>query len=160
VLRITNSIISGSAALHVLLSTAWSPSDLDVYAPHHSYKQVISYLRDAENYQVMESPDPSKYPYRGNGFSSVTHLFRDGHEIDVIQSPTRSALHPLPHFWATHVMNYISADAYCVAYPRYTLTERGILNPIHLVQLQFPPPTTLSNIAKYTTRRFDFRISP
>ncbi|KAI9065787.1 hypothetical protein FKP32DRAFT_1534223, partial [Trametes sanguinea] len=163
ILRVTDSVISGSAALYVLdtdRASDWYPKDLDIYAPNHSYKQIINYLIALEDYEKLETPPPRKYPYAASGISSVTHLHRDGIQIDIIQSATRSALHPIPCFWATHVMNYLSADNFCIAYPEYTLSGKALLNPIHLVECFYPPPATLTNLSKYMERGYDFRMRP
>ncbi|KAL1941336.1 hypothetical protein VTO73DRAFT_7153 [Trametes versicolor] len=163
ILRLTSAIISGSTALHVLdidRAHDWTPSDLDIYVPVHNARRLISYLCVEEGYSAYDT-DNSKYPYYPpSGMRGVTHLRRSGLEIDIIQSSTRSALHPLPYFWSTHVMNYLTADSFCIAYPDFTLRGHGLFNPVQLVDFEYPRPRTLSVVKKYTDRGYCFRGRP
>ncbi|KAI9069830.1 hypothetical protein FKP32DRAFT_37151 [Trametes sanguinea] len=157
-LRITSSVISGSTALHILdveRGKNWTPTDLDIYTPHYSALQIVRYLCKVEHYHIH--PNPAHYSYPISGFIAVFHLRRGDIKIDVIQSTTRSALHPLPYFWSTHVMNYLTADSFCIAYPEYTLHGKGLLNPIHLLDSVVPDRRIVANIQKYITRGYDFR---
>ncbi|KAI0649234.1 hypothetical protein C8Q79DRAFT_500506 [Trametes meyenii] len=159
IMRISGAVISGSAALNfcdVERAHAWSPQDLDVYVPHHAGAGILAYLINVEHYIVDISAAP-KYPYDHPGFSKVIHLKRGSFEIDLIQSVTRSALHPLPFFWGTHVMNYVGADSFCVAYPEHTLQGQAFLNPIQLVAYLRPTLRILANKEKYTLRGYTFR---
>ncbi|OJT13876.1 hypothetical protein TRAPUB_9545 [Trametes pubescens] len=116
VLRLTSSVMSGSTALHILdvaCADTWSPTDLDIYAPSYSARQLITYIRDVEGYNIVKE-NTTKYPYHDAG---LTHVF-----------------------WGTHVMNYLTADSFCMAYPELTLTGRALLNPIQLIDLQHPKP--------------------
>ncbi|KAI0335952.1 hypothetical protein GY45DRAFT_1342100 [Cubamyces sp. BRFM 1775] len=160
VLRVTNSVISGSSALHFLdvdRAPLWSATDLDIYTPIHCARQIVNYLCNVEGYHIVQEPVPSKYPHLRSGFATVFHLRRDLSEIDVIQSCTRSALYPIPYFWGTHVMNYLTADTFCVAYPEYTLEGKSLLNPVALVDKQHPNVRMLTNMDKYTERGYAFR---
>ncbi|KAI9064829.1 hypothetical protein FKP32DRAFT_1527238, partial [Trametes sanguinea] len=157
-LRLTSSVISGSTALHILdvdRAATWTPMDLDIYAPCHSALQVVAYMCRVEKYELLEHPDT--YSYAAGGFDTVYRLRRGTKEIDIIQSSTRSALHPIPFFWSTHVMNYLTADSFCIAYPELTLNGKALLNPIHLLDNLHAPPSVVANITKYNARGYDFR---
>ncbi|EIW62571.1 uncharacterized protein TRAVEDRAFT_108110, partial [Trametes versicolor FP-101664 SS1] len=165
ILRLTRSVISGSTALHVLdidRASAWTPNDLDIYAPITAAAVVVNYLVTVEGYDVVDSPAPAKYPYPSSrsGFNAVAHLRRGDIEIDVIRSNTISALHPIPFFWSSHLMNYLTADSYCMAYPDDTLAGRGLLNPIQLIEHQYPLPRTMRTMKKYRARGYIFRSRP
>ncbi|KAI9059957.1 hypothetical protein FKP32DRAFT_1100579 [Trametes sanguinea] len=158
ILRLTKSIISGSTALNILdidRASNWTPTDLDIYTPHHAVIQMLVYLTKIEGYDIIN--DPPQYSFPSGGFTAVYRLRRGTKTINVIQSATCSALHPLPHFWATHVMNYITSDTFCIAYPEYTLNGKALLNPIHLIDNLHAPPRTVANITKYTARGYDIR---
>ncbi|KAH9853917.1 hypothetical protein C2E23DRAFT_867870 [Lenzites betulinus] len=160
---ITCSVISGSAALHILdidRTVDWTPSDLDVYTPLYSAAQVISYLCIVEKYEPYGDAINPPYPGVTSGFRSVVRLRRGEQSIDIIQSLTRSALHPIPYFWSTHVMNYVTADSFCVAYPDLTLAGRALLNPIQLLELEHPSSNIVDKMLKYIDRGYDFRKHP
>ncbi|KAH9855227.1 hypothetical protein C2E23DRAFT_866854 [Lenzites betulinus] len=161
-LRITSSVLSGSTALHILdneRAAQWSPSDLNIYTPRHGLQAFVDYLCASEGYSVTKI-DTSKYPYDNSSIEKVVHLQRTDHEIDVIQSSSSSALEPIPLFWSSHLMNYLTADGFCVAYPTYTLSGRGLLNPFKLVGLQIPPPRSINAMEKYVARGYNFRARP
>ncbi|KAI9057845.1 hypothetical protein FKP32DRAFT_1536890, partial [Trametes sanguinea] len=159
VLRATGCVLSGSAALKVLdhqRPGSWAPSDLDIYAPRGKAMRFASYLITHEGYTLDRTV--ASYGYGDStGFSCVLHLHQGASSIDIIQSLTLSALHPLPYFWSSHVMNYLSADSFCIAYPTTTLQGRGLLNPVALLDGRYPHGRTLRVLAKYSSRGYDFR---
>ncbi|KAJ8473933.1 hypothetical protein ONZ51_g7556 [Trametes cubensis] len=162
VLRATMSVVSGSTVLHIIdqaRSPTWAPNDLDIYAPLDGAGRVASYLIDVEHYTRKAVQEPT-YDGVYAGFKAVIHLSKGDLQIDVIQSITTSALYPLPFFWSTHVMNYFTADMFCVVYPTYTFQGRGLLNPAVLISKQYPTIRTLQVIGKYQTRGYDFRVYP
>ncbi|KAH9848188.1 hypothetical protein C2E23DRAFT_709698, partial [Lenzites betulinus] len=161
-LRLTSSVVSGSSALHVLdfaRSHSWQPADLDIYTPRHAVQPMLDYLRLQESY-VVHTADNTVYLYDNPAIERVIHLRRGQKEIDVIQSSSPSPLLPIPHFWSSHLMNYLTADGYCMAYPQYTLAGQGLLSPVQLIDLQLPPPRTLNAMKKYSVRGYDFRSRP
>ncbi|KAI9067023.1 hypothetical protein FKP32DRAFT_1601418 [Trametes sanguinea] len=161
ILRLTCSVISGSIALHVLdidRASTWTPTDLDIYTPNYSAIQIISYLCKIEGYNIVDHPDHYSFP--AGGYDCIFHLRRGNSHIDVIQSNTRSALQPIPYFWATHVMNYLTSDSFCIAYPDLTLDGKSLLNPIHLIDRLHPSTTVIHNIHKYSERGYTFRTRP
>lgn len=136
-LRLTRSVISGSSALHFLLDSprSWSPGDCDIYVPNGAALRMIDHLRRTEGYVFCNSPedasfyDPDEPNQSGDSahyISTVNRLRRsDGIFVDVIESSSESSLHPLAAFWSTHLMNYVSADSLCVAYPTMTWNNSG-----------------------------------
>lgn len=131
VLRLARSIISGSAALHFILDSpeTWQAGDCDVYVPIGFSLPIVRHLQEVEGYRSVHplhhdmyipneiGPSGESLPY----ISSVCRLKRsDGVCIDVIESNSATALHPLAAFWSTHLYNYLSADSICVAYPAMT----------------------------------------
>ncbi|KAI0359246.1 hypothetical protein OH77DRAFT_1375134, partial [Trametes cingulata] len=162
VLGAVGAVVSGSTALHILDiqgSARWVPNDLDIYTPLGKAVRLVSYLVKAEYYQYTGC-HLSNYHGDFGGYTKVFHLEKSGRKIDVIQSCTASALHPIPYFWSTHVMNYLTADSFCIAYPTFTLSGRGLLNPLPLIKHRYPRERTLSVMAKYQDRGYDFRLYP
>ncbi|KAH9895266.1 hypothetical protein C8Q73DRAFT_623280, partial [Cubamyces lactineus] len=161
-LRVTNSVLSGSFALHVLnghRGPRWMPNDMDVYVPMLRARRVAAYLVLAEGYHINEYRK-SVYSVHLAGFSLAIQLTKGNSKIDIVQSTTLSALHPIPYFWSTHVMNHLTADTFCVAYPHFTLAGRALLNPIVLIDDRYPNDRTLGMITKYQARGYDFRLHP
>ncbi len=162
-LRMTGAVISGSAALYTLDSErahGWRPKDIDIYVSLEYAGRVAAYLTEVENYvHSWTHKSRSRYTRDSAGFTEVVHFENvDGMQIDLIKSSTHSALYPIPYFWSTHVMNYLTADSFCVAYPTLTLHGRGLMNPVALVDMQYPHARTLSVIEKYQQRGYDFRL--
>lgn len=134
-LRQTRSVISGSSALHFLLDTPsiWNPADCDIYVRSGYSTVVIDYLRRVDGYEFSNTPSTRLYydndgRHRNPAVAFVNKLKRrDGISIDIVESSTDCSLHPLPYFWSTHLINYVSADAFCIPYPALTLSLRGCL---------------------------------
>ncbi|OBZ76915.1 hypothetical protein A0H81_03469 [Grifola frondosa] len=139
VMRSTNSIISGSAALEYILprNNTWRASDLDIYVPHHQFNRVVTYLVIFGLYKPVFPQDVQSH-YNG-AIIQVVRLQNGNLQIDVIQSASVSALHPTTLFWNTALTNGISADGVYCAYPRLTLHLRGLISPCNLIGT--PPPT-------------------
>lgn len=137
ILRNSRSVVSGSVALHFILDnpSSWNPGDCDVYVPAGSAFVVIDYLRHHEGYQFRNRSRQEHYgnlhfPSSLPAIMSIERLQRpDGKRIDVIESSTASALYPLPFFWSSHLVNYISADSICVTFPILTFQKRCLLFP-------------------------------
>ncbi|KAI9059283.1 hypothetical protein FKP32DRAFT_1580279 [Trametes sanguinea] len=166
----TSAVISGSFALSIIFREDWMPEDLDVYVPDHSWFHMVAYLVHVEQY-TFTLRSPSTYDsYAGvyaadasySNIRSVARLYRsDGRRIDVIQSPTGSALDPIAHFWMTAVMNYLTPRSFCVAYPSLTSAKRSILSPRRAAvsTLVGPVYADINLVQKYKSRGYDIRAS-
>ncbi|OCH88799.1 hypothetical protein OBBRIDRAFT_693533, partial [Obba rivulosa] len=64
--------------------------------------------------------------YHCKGFFHLVQLRTPRGVIEVIRSVRETALYPICFFWSTLLMNYFSADAFCVAYPVLTFQRRGL----------------------------------
>ncbi|KAI0349060.1 hypothetical protein OH77DRAFT_232328 [Trametes cingulata] len=163
VLHMPKAVVSGSAALHILDVDgrgAWEPKDIDVYTPIGMSMRFVKYL-EGEGFRVAQCQSSSEsYQDDYAGFKTVVHAVKGTLTVDVIQSTTLSALHPLPYFWSTHVMNFLTADSFCIAYPAFTLQGLGLTNPIALDDRRYPRQRTLDVMAKYKARSYDFRLHP
>ncbi|KAI0351713.1 hypothetical protein OH77DRAFT_1461428 [Trametes cingulata] len=160
-MRLLRAVISGSFALSFLLQGQqphFEPRDLDIYVPLHYGQRMASYLIDVEGFVLHRHRE---VPYAAKlGHAAVLTLQKATRRIDIVVSMNESALYPISHFWGSHVMNYLSADGYCVAYPELTFSGRGILSPFHLTDHRYPSDYTLSLMAKYSPRGFSFRVRP
>lgn len=127
--------------------------------PVHLHKRVHSYLTKVEGYVLVGTHTPTHHE-ECFGFLSVSRYENaDGMHIDLIKSFTHSSIYPIPYFWSTHVMNYLSADSFCIAYPTLTLEGRSLLNPVALLEHQFPDDRVMFAMTKYMQRGYDFRCA-
>lgn len=160
-MRMTGSVISGSFALAFLLhndKNQFIPNDMDLYVSHGFATRFALYLVRVELYHVERT---TRVPYgRMAAHDSVLVLKKGNKRIDIIPSVNNNSLFPITHFWASHLMNYLTADAYCIAYPELTFAHRAVLSPFQLVQYRFPSAYVADLITKYEGRGFDFRVRP
>ncbi|KAL6306071.1 hypothetical protein BKA93DRAFT_730208, partial [Sparassis latifolia] len=146
-LHLSQSLISGSFIIDFLdPHDTFVPNNLDIYVPHGYHLRLVQYLRQVKHYAFAE--DAIWPPY--------TLEFGVEKIIDIIQSATQTALYPLAFFWTTAVMNYLTADGFCCAYPELMLHRRSLLNPTSLLDYYYPPPRILGCIDKYIHRGFQF----
>ncbi|KAL1942583.1 hypothetical protein VTO73DRAFT_6185 [Trametes versicolor] len=160
-MRLMGAVISGSFALAFLLqndSRAFAPNDVDVYLPLQFGHRFALYLVRVEGYQLVKT---SRVPYgRLVAHQTVFALKKGPRRIDVIPSSNDCSLYPITHFWASHLMNFLSADTYCVAYPDLTFSGRSVLSPFQLIQYRHPSAYVADLIQKYELRGYDFRVRP
>lgn len=141
-LCITRSVVSRSTALQILdveCASQWTPHDTDIYTPIDTTFHIEDYLVNVKKYAKYNPPQTSPLgttsPPNGphsdieKGYHCVICLQRGKTCINIIQSTTPSALHPIPFFWASHITNFVSANGFILTHPNYTLKGHGILNP-------------------------------
>ncbi|OJT12390.1 hypothetical protein TRAPUB_11059 [Trametes pubescens] len=129
-MRLYGAVLSGSFALHFLRMNdkcEFNPGDLDLYVPRSYATRILAYLLDVEGYSFITT---FRVPYGQNVAQQfVIVVGKPGLTIDIIPSVSEEALYPLSHFWGSHLVNYISADTFCVAYPELTFWGRSLLSP-------------------------------
>ena len=131
-MRRTNCVISGSAALWFLLSSPedWSPNDLDLLAPESKFVDVVKFLTGLDGAEFQVATDAPEWPYHSEAYSARTTITTPKGTLDVFKSCRESALFPIPYYWSTHLMNALTADALYCAYPALTLAGQGV-HPAH-----------------------------
>lgn len=159
ILDTTSSVISGSFALWFLLGGAlgWEPQDLDIYCPVYGGNKVVHYLKMFEGYfEESENVEDIEEDYergRRNQLASINTIIHltspRGRRIDIVESTSPSALHPLPHTWTTILPNYVSARTLCVPYPYHVLCNFG-----SLACENSGSPATREEVAKYEGRGY------
>ncbi|OJT04372.1 hypothetical protein TRAPUB_4915 [Trametes pubescens] len=159
VMRMLRAVISGSFGLAFLLRNAGlaiTPGDLDLYVPMEFATRLAAYLVSVEGYTHSAT---SPVPYgRNTAHQLVIVLEKEGRRIDVVPSVNDSAIYPISHFWSTHVMNYITADTFCLAYPELTFSGRALLSPFQLIRGRHTSAYIVALIRKYEDRGFAFRV--
>lgn len=160
-MRMLGAIISGSFALAFVMrntDAVITPGDLDLYVPTQFAKRFVAYLVNVEGYHRIAT---ANIPYgRNSAHRPVILLAKQGVRIDVVPSNNEAALFPLSHFWSTHVMNFLSADTFSVAYPDLTFAGRGLLSPFQLIAYRHTSEYIITLIRKYEARGFSFRVRP
>ena len=149
-------IISGSVALLFLLSTtsSWQPNDMDIYISQERYEPFLSRLEATcqVTYQPRERTGP-KEDYPDVFISNVRQYSTPtGLRLDVIQSATTSPVTPLPNFWTSLVVNFLTPNAAVCGYPRDTLSHRG------LVREGWMSISSMHAWDKYNARGFTFAV--
>lgn len=127
-------IISGSVALHFFTGdSTWRPHDLDIYVSQRYFQVAITHLTHEQKLVVVQQFGSSS-PYRllpeNNAIRHVVK-FRSpsGYSVDLICSDA-AACYPIPFYWGTHLMNIVTADYACAAYPSSIENHRIFCNPI------------------------------
>jgi hypothetical protein len=134
VMMATGAVISGSAALAVLLGGEFVPQDLDIYVNANGFAEMLVFLMDhgyklvipRQNYGLTK-----EYPES----TIVLTLKRNGtgegetRKIDLIGTTERDA-HPLTaitQFHSTAAMNYIAFYGIVCLYPEWTMRRNGLV---------------------------------
>lgn len=152
VMETADAVVSGSAALAMIIPNTFVPADLDIYVPYSNEGLVSDHLTSVLGYQEEERtsrPHPDMVSYPGRIIAHVS-LFRNGLvSVHVVSIVGNNAVLPLFQFHSTIVMNFISSHGLYSAYPRLTLARQGLINVAgKLDQAQ------LVCIEKYTQRGF------
>lgn len=174
-----NAIVSGSAALHVLLAThfsvagrsryRWKPNDLDVYVPltphpHRSPPPFATYLIEHHDYNLRVQLQHMDLNYPLSEIHEIYHLFKGDKKIDIIVSKTQSSMRPIFKFHSTPVMNCITGSGIFSAYPGRTCNGQGLTNPMAIMENAYLPDLPSKSIRlalkKYRDRGFDIRLNP
>lgn len=131
VLRLSNTIISGSCALLALCPGAFCPDDLDIYTctgPHTS--ELVNLLQSHGYYQLLGGPDRRRRNtrYQSKLVADVDFYYhiRDNRLIQVIYTTTPSPVAAIFDYHSTAVINYIAWYGVVCTHPRMTLEYRGV----------------------------------
>lgn len=110
----------------------WEARDLDIYCPLGQSECIVA-LFEAEGYKaaVVPAGDGFDRPYVDETFINcvVRMHHRDRKQVDIVVSACYSALSPIARFYATHVVNIVTASSVCVAYPNSTFKRKAFLRP-------------------------------
>ena len=161
ILHICDAVVSGSHALRILLPTAttsWEAKDLDIYVSAARVGQLINLLC-REGCELAAVDAQTAHEYASSSVKEVISLWRQQHRIDVIISGTDDPITPVFEFHSTVIMNFITAEAICCAYPSLTLRQKSIVNPYALYQHPLGR-TSLGSWEKYEERGIEYTCCP
>ena len=130
-LRSHDAIISGSTALAFLTwPDTWSPGDLDIYVANDAYPRFIQELEKG-HLAFFEADFGVRSPSAYHGIATVRRYFTiRGECLDVIQSSTGNAAHPLLYFWSSLVVNVLGPSGALCLYPGRTLNSSALVADI------------------------------
>lgn len=170
IMRTTGAVISGGFALKFLdPGSDYVPGNLNCYVPTQGYHAFLTFLVVSMGADIVSQDDFRRnygkpHPYRfGNqtGDTGIAdrRLLRIGETLlDIVCSNSPSPLLPIAKFHSTAVMNFISAEGFCIAYPisvlqrvaftaarRMRSNDRAFLQKYHdRGFLVFPSPHSLA----------------
>lgn len=135
VMRDTNSVMSGSAAVALLQrdpDALWHPKGFDIFTPVAGFETMCLYLIDSLLCPVLGNDTRPGGDTRGSlhaamGITDARKLQCGITVINVYCVDGLSPLRPLPHFYATHLVNFVSADTFCIAYPDLFFSKRSLV---------------------------------
>ena len=150
-------VVSGSAALHLLLpaaTTNWTPSDLDLYVPRSGYSALESWIA-RQGYCISHIGARNGNTYLFSTMEQRLRFSNGVHTIEIIVSKTEAACAPIFHFHSTAVMNFVTANGIFCAYPKLTLAYLSMVNPAPIYCDAFQLHT-MDALRKYENRGFTY----
>lgn len=122
-----NAVITGNFVLTLIDPLQRQTfSSIDVIVGREEYGAFKHWLEVHESSYEEDRPDQILGLHK-DGYHDAVLMTCAGGYIRVIQSVARSPLFTIPHYYSSHLMNYISSDRICVAYPTLTYARQGIL---------------------------------
>ncbi|KAF6742489.1 hypothetical protein DFP72DRAFT_860423 [Ephemerocybe angulata] len=137
ILKKTGSVISGSAALEVVVPGTCRPNDLNLYCPLGKVDETSKLLLRGEAYETIQSPDFAKLSERkrietfdlNNGVSQIVRFkHKSGVTVTLVESLSYSPLAPIFFFHNTILMNCITGDEVVSFYPYMISSLTGLKN--------------------------------
>ena len=112
ILQTCNTVVSGSAALHLLLpisTTKWKPNDLDLYVLHCHMKVLTRHLQSL-GYQLLPHGPNNHSTYSSSQVTAIHKFVLGQNVIEVIKSSTDACFSPIFLFNSTAMMNFVSTN--------------------------------------------------
>lgn len=140
----TNAVISGSFAVQFFLNETWSDSDLDIDVGADAARgpsgelqwtnaqKLVDYLEQIEGYDCAK--EAGNYSARQE-IEIVKSFYGPPHHSTAYNSPqiqlallkTQPTKHILTHYYATHILNFITGTAAYCLFPELTLAKMAVL---------------------------------
>lgn len=153
------SVFSGGQVLRFVdkhhSRATWHPADLDIYTTRAFGRRIVGFF-EGEGYTSTLRPLGVDYDrhYVVESAIACVFLLRKAPDklVDIVVSAAETPLIPIPLFYATHVVNVITAHSVRVAYPESSLAGRGYIRP-----MMKRTDVTDAAIEKYRARGYDIR---
>lgn len=138
ILRITNSVIAGPITLALIdrrrtLRDAIS-NTVHIYSPQNTFDQLHSHFLEVEKGVIVDDgpsllrSGTNSIAYNVLGLLDVVRIQTSKATFHILRATSASPTQPLPYLWSTLLMNFFTADAFCIAYPKLTLKRIGIIS--------------------------------
>ncbi|KAF5314144.1 hypothetical protein D9611_006993 [Ephemerocybe angulata] len=134
-MRLTGTVLSGSAALKVVLPDAGPPGDLNFYCPIHKAREAANYFARSAGFARLRLPTTTiavqRTPFNNldvnNGVRKI-YRFKSvytGQTITLSESISASPLVPIFFFHTTFLMNCVGGRGVICFYPELTEAYTG-----------------------------------
>ncbi|KAF6742981.1 hypothetical protein DFP72DRAFT_1080967 [Ephemerocybe angulata] len=133
----TGSVVSGSAAMSIIIPGLRVPRDLNLYCPRGYAEEVVGYLKSQKyviqptntTWNHLKTGNMGKYNIN-NGVHSLHRFNHLTHSsfITLVESAAASPLIPILFFHNTFLMNYYDARKVTCLYPELTFEMKGLHN--------------------------------
>ncbi len=133
----TSSVITGSAALAICAQPEHLiPGDLDICAAFGYGETLALHFVTREGYSIDDHILSAALPTLSRaGVHQVIRLSQGPKFIDIIESVAVLSTFPIPQFWSTAPMVFISATTMHALYPLLLETNRAIVNNARRIEL-------------------------
>ena len=132
----TASVITGHAALWFMMRDDQlpKPATLTVTCPRHRFDTVYSFLAQLPGAEADPYPEDlflSDWD-RANTFGVNQRMRFEtvGGVIELLESDSRTAFHPIPFQYGTHLMNVLAPGYFISPYAKLTLKKIALIPPL------------------------------
>ncbi|PSR87070.1 hypothetical protein PHLCEN_2v5256 [Hermanssonia centrifuga] len=155
-MRLSGACLSGGRALSIVDNKAtFEGVDWDFYCPFEGFDAFCIFLVERLKGTTVELGPLAQAHYVSMvGICGFRRISTERGVFDVMRSETATPLLPLPYFHSTLLVNYISADSLCVAYPLGLLSRNGVTQSRSLSE------HATAGLAKYRSRGYEFHDVP
>ena len=122
----TGAVISGSAALAVLLEGEFVAQDLDIYVTGGHLGTVLVFLQEQGYNVTIPSPSTNKKNYPASTVALALEN-NTGEKIDLIATSEPHIVHAITKFHSTCVMNFIAYYGVVSLYPMWTMRKTALV---------------------------------
>lgn len=147
----TKSVISGPSPVAFYDPSSPVPDGMEIYVSFRFFDVVVDFLISHEGYTEGQTSltDGSRVQHSAmTGISRCARLERGPKRIDVYASQTDCALHPITQFWSPVLMNYLTPNSFCAAYPDHMESRCAF---------DLSPMCTATFVVKHSTYRAKYR---
>lgn len=177
VMRGTRAFIGGSLALTLFCPIRFKPSNADIFVPDAEVESLLIHLTTREGFEIAKTTvvdrgivlptDPTldeDITDYGAGVVAVRRLRRGALWVNVLtfRDTSPSAVNPnvLTLAWTTLLMNYVTPDYACCAYPSLTFLGRGLYHMDRWMDRSFPGDNSNHLLNTYADRGFELSRHP
>ena len=122
----TGAVISGSAALAILLRGEFVPQNLDICVTSDNVALVLVYLQD-QGYKIQIPATSDPKPTYSKSTITLNLESGAGEKVNLIATTESHVVHTISRFNTTCVMNFVSYYGVVCLYPEWTLRKASLV---------------------------------